>query len=161
MPETPRKTNQFITWFTGILKETRRGDILEDKAAKATIDTDESLYPRLPSVDGSEIELRMTEARGLGDPPLSEFQIIMQRMEQMELGKRALQAVVGAVQKEEVKTKNEKESYVQTWENNATPERLWIPAYAPAKRTLSEFKNAMVLGLCYCEQQITCLQFMP
>ena len=108
MPETPRKTNQFITWFTGILKETRRGDILEDKAAKATIDTDESLYPRLPSVDGSEIELRMTEARGLGDPPLSEFQIIMQRLEQMELGKRALQAVVGAVQKEEVKTKKEK-----------------------------------------------------
>jgi len=53
------------------------------------------------------------------------------------------------------KDKKRKESYVQTWENNATPERLWIQAYAPAKRTLSEFKNAMVLGLCHCEQ------FMP
>ena len=73
------------------------------------------MYPRLPSKDGSEIELSMTEAGGGGDPPLSEFQIIMQRLEQMELGKRALQGVVGAVQKDvEVKKKKEKESYVKT-----------------------------------------------
>ena len=32
---------------------------------------------------------------------------------------------------------------------------------APAKRTLSEFKTAMILGLNHCELWRMCLQFMP
>ena len=39
--------------------------------------------------------------------------------------------------------------------------RLWIQAYAPAKRTLSEFKTAIILGLYHMELRKTCLQFMP
>ena len=38
--------------------------------------------------------------------------------------------------------------------------RLWIQVYAPAKSSLGEFKNAMILGLYHMEQKRTCLQFM-
>lgn len=51
---------------------------------------------------------------------VSELQFIMQRLEQVEQDKKALEAIVGTVQREgkEVKTKKEKESYVQTWKDN-------------------------------------------
>ena len=39
--------------------------------------------------------------------------------------------------------------------------RVWIQAYAPAKRSLGEFKNAMIMGLSHMELKRTCLQFMP
>ena len=39
--------------------------------------------------------------------------------------------------------------------------RLWVQAYAPAKRSLVEFKNAMLLGLYNAELRKTCLIFMP
>ena len=57
------------------------------------------------------------EARGEETPQLSEFKIIMQRLNQVTLEKRALEAVVGTVQKEvqEAKAPKVKESYVQTW----------------------------------------------
>ena len=53
----------------------------------------------------------------------------MQRLEQMEQGKRALELIVGTVQRdvEEVKTKKGKESYLQTWEANEKPENpTWL-----------------------------------
>ena len=39
--------------------------------------------------------------------------------------------------------------------------RLWVQAYAPARRSLTEFKNAMLLGLYNTELKKTCLMFMP
>jgi len=39
--------------------------------------------------------------------------------------------------------------------------RLWVQAYAPARRSLTEFKNAMLLGLYNTELKKTCLVFMP
>ena len=39
--------------------------------------------------------------------------------------------------------------------------RLWVQGYAPAKRSLVEFKNAMLLGLYDAELRKTCLIFMP
>ena len=39
--------------------------------------------------------------------------------------------------------------------------RLWIQAYAPARRSLVEFKTAMILGLYNAELRKTCLMFMP
>lgn len=39
--------------------------------------------------------------------------------------------------------------------------RLWVQACAPAKRSLVEFKNAMLLGLYNAELRKTCLIFMP
>ena len=84
MPRTPGKANQVSTWFQEVLRETRQQDILENKASTATLDASESLYPGLPSEDGSEIEISMTEVRGVGNPPPSQFQAIMQRLEQME-----------------------------------------------------------------------------
>ena len=39
--------------------------------------------------------------------------------------------------------------------------RLWVQAYAPAKRSLVKFKNAMLLGLYNAELRKTCLIFMP
>ena len=53
----------------------------------ATLDTVESFHPRLPGEEGSEIELSLTEGRGGRNLPLSEFEIIMQRLEQMKQGK--------------------------------------------------------------------------
>ena len=66
MSKTPRKTNQVSTWINEVLRETRRGDIFKDETA--TLDTVESLYPRLPSEDGLEIETNMTEAGRGGNP---------------------------------------------------------------------------------------------
>ena len=48
MPRAPRKTNQVSNWFNVVLRETRGGDIFEDEAATASLDTVESLYTRLP-----------------------------------------------------------------------------------------------------------------
>ena len=39
--------------------------------------------------------------------------------------------------------------------------RLWEQAYAPAQRSLNEFKNAMLMGLYNAELRKTCLNFMP
>ena len=39
--------------------------------------------------------------------------------------------------------------------------RLWVQAYAPAKRSPVEFKHAMLLGLYNAELRKTCLIFMP
>ena len=97
MPRAPRKTNQLSTWFNGVLRETKQGDIFEDKTATATMDTVESLYPRLPSENGSEIEMNMTEAGGGGNSPTPELQLILQRLEQMEQDKQALEPKLGAV----------------------------------------------------------------
>ena len=117
MSKTPRKTNQVSTWFNGVLRKTWRGDIFEDETATATLNTVESLHPRLPSEDCLEIDMNMIEARGGGNLPTSELKFVKQRIEQMERDKRALEAKVGAVQRdiEEVKTKKEQEWYVQTW----------------------------------------------
>ena len=49
----------------------------------------------------------MIEARREGTPQLSEFMIIMQRLKQVTLEKRALEAVVGTVQKEVQEAKTE------------------------------------------------------
>ena len=59
-----------------------------------------------------------------GKLPTLRVQIIWQRLEQMEQGKRALEVIVGEMQKDvkEAKTKKEKESYGNTWENNSKPE---------------------------------------
>jgi len=35
MPRTPGKANQVSTWFNGILRKTRQGDILENEASTA------------------------------------------------------------------------------------------------------------------------------
>ena len=43
-------------------------------------------------------------------------------MGQMEQGKQALEEIVGAVQRDVVKMKKEKKSYVNTWENNGKPD---------------------------------------
>ena len=40
----------------------------------------------------------------------------------MEQGKQALEETVGAVQRDVVKMKKEKKSYVNTWENNGKPD---------------------------------------
>ena len=40
-------------------------------------------------------------------------------------------------------------------------QRLWVQAYAPAKKSLVEFKNAMLMGLYHVELRKTCLLFMP
>lgn len=37
--------------------------------------------------------------------------------------------------------------------------RLWVQAYPPAKRSLVEFKNAMLLGLYSAKRRNTCLIF--
>ncbi len=50
----------------------------------------------------------MTEARGGRNLQFSEFQVIMQKWEQMEQGKQALEEIIGAVQRDVVKTKKEK-----------------------------------------------------
>ena len=39
--------------------------------------------------------------------------------------------------------------------------RLWVQAYAPARRSLVEFKTAMLMGLYNAELRKTCLIFMP
>ena len=39
--------------------------------------------------------------------------------------------------------------------------RLWVQAYAPAQRSLTEFKNAMLMGLYNTELRKTCLILMP
>ena len=39
--------------------------------------------------------------------------------------------------------------------------RLWVQAYAPARRSLVEFKTAMLMGLYNAELCKTCLIFMP
>ena len=84
MPKPPRKTNQVSTRFIRVLRETRTGDIFEDETATATLDNVESLYPRLPSEDSSEIVMSMTEAGGEGNPLTAELQlqIVMQRLEE-------------------------------------------------------------------------------
>ncbi len=67
----------------------RQGDIFEDKTAMATLDTVESLYPGLPpSEDGSEIEMNMANTGG-GIPltPGVQLQLVIQRLEQMEMDK--------------------------------------------------------------------------
>ena len=68
--------------------------------------------------------MSMTEAGGGGNPPLSELQFVMQKLEQMEQGSRALETTVWEMLSyvEEVKKKKEKELYVNTWESNAQPE---------------------------------------
>ena len=38
---------------------------------------------------------------------------------------------------------------------------LWVQAYAPARRSLVEFKTAMLMGLYNAELRKTCLIFMP
>ena len=76
MPRAPRKTNQVSTWFKGVLREARRGDIFEDKTATTTLDTVKLLYPRLPSEDDSEIELSMTEAGGRGNPHSQSYNVV-------------------------------------------------------------------------------------
>ena len=72
------------TRFIRVLRETRTGDIFEDETATATLDNVESLYPRLPSEDSSEIVMSMTEAGGEGNPLTAELQlqIVMQRLEE-------------------------------------------------------------------------------
>ena len=47
------------TWFNAVLRETRQGDIFEDKTATATLDNVESLFPRLPSEDCLEIDMNI------------------------------------------------------------------------------------------------------
>ena len=72
---------------------------------------------------------RAYTAKVVETPPSSQLEIIMQRLEQMEQGKRALEVIVGTVQRdvEEVKTKKGKESYLQTWEANAKTENpTWL-----------------------------------
>ena len=157
MPRAPRKTNQVSTWFNGVLRETRQGDIFDDKTATATLDTVESLYPRLPCEDYLEIDMNIMEARGGENLPTSELKFIMQRLEQTEQDKRALEAKVGAVQRdmEEVKTKKEQEWYVQTWENNGKPESpnpiarvtamLEKPKLIDAKQKSKDFLDAKVI----------------
>ena len=39
--------------------------------------------------------------------------------------------------------------------------RLFVQAYPPARRSLVEFKNSMLLGLYNAELRKTCLMFMP
>ena len=54
----------------------------------------------------------MIEAGREGTPQLSEFMIIMQRLKQVTLEKRALEAVVGTVQKEVQEAKTESERVI-------------------------------------------------
>ena len=61
------------TWFNPVLRETRQGDIFDDESATATVDSVESLYPRLPSEDCTEIELNITEAGGGGTSQSQSF----------------------------------------------------------------------------------------
>ena len=105
-----------------VLRETRRGDIFKDEPAIATLDTVESLYPRLPRPPnevGSEIEMNMAETGGGLNPltPEIKSQLVIQRIEQMLLDKQAMEVTVGTLQQEiEVeKIKQKQEYYVQTW----------------------------------------------
>ena len=100
----------------------------------------------------------MMEARGEENLPTSELKFIMQRIEQTERDKRALEAKVGAVQRdiEEVRTKKEQEWYVQTWENNGKPESqntiarvtamLEKPKLIDAKQKSKDYLNAKVIS---------------
>jgi len=74
MPRAPRKTNQVSTWFKGVLREARRGDIFEDKTATTTLDTVKLLYPRLPSEDEFRVRTEHAGSQRKGKPPLSELQ---------------------------------------------------------------------------------------
>ena len=145
------------TWFNGVLRETRQGDIFEDKTATATLDNVESLFPRLPSEDCLEIDMNMMEAGGEGNLPTSELKFIMQRLEQTEQEKLALETKVGGVQRDikEIKTKKEQEWYVQTWENNGKPESqnpiarvtamLEKPKRIDAKQKSKDYLDAKVI----------------
>ena len=98
----------------------------------------------------------MTEARGGRNLQFSEFQVIMQKWEQMEQGKQALEEIVGAVQRDVVKTKKENKSYVNTWENNGKPENqdpiarltamLEKPKLAYANQKSKDFLDARVIS---------------
>ena len=129
MPRPPRKTNQISTWFNTVLRETRRGDIFKDEPAIATLDTVESLYPRLPRPPnevGSEIEMNMAETGGGLNPltPEIKSQLVIQRIEQMVLDKQAMEATVGTLQQEIEVEKNKAKTRIlrADMENNARPE---------------------------------------
>ena len=77
------------------------------------------LNPSLPSEDKVDTELP-TGCAG-GNPQLTEFQIIMQKTEQTELQSPANEKTLHK-ELQKVKMKKENWSFVQTWENNATPE---------------------------------------
>jgi len=53
------------------------------------------------------------------------------------------------------------ESDEDTREYHTHKIRLWIQAYAPNKKSLVEFKDEMLMGLCNAELKETCLFFMP
>ena len=58
------------SWFNRVLTETRWEDIFEDKTSIATLETVETLCPRLPpSEEGSEIEKNMAEVQQEGETP--------------------------------------------------------------------------------------------
>ena len=99
------------------------------------------------------------EAGEGGNLPTSESKFKMQRLEQIEQDKRALEAKVGAVQRdiEEVKTKKEQEWYVQTWENNGKSESqnpiarvtamLEKPKLIDAKQKSKDYLDAKVISV--------------
>ena len=103
--------------------------------------------------------MSMTEAGGGGNPPLSELQFVMQKLEQMEQGSRALETTVWEMLRyvEEVKKKKEKELYVNTWESNAQPESqdpiarvtaiLEKPKITDENQKVKDFLDAKVISV--------------
>ena len=71
-------------------------------------------------------------------------------MESKDIGIRKIRVCC----KDSTKEKDEegrKLEYTSTRQTRIDKLRLWIQAYFPAKRTLSEFKNATILGLYHAE----------
>ena len=82
------------------------------------------LNPILSSEElNTERDLKETATAGVNQPP-TQFDIIMQKMEQMELQAWARDAEMETLWKQfqAVKMKNESQLYMQTWENNAASE---------------------------------------
>ena len=96
MPRTPRKKSIVKTWFNRVIRETLERDTVSEetvtvhqrvKSADSESETVDSfgLYPTLPSEESdteSDIEETGTTS---GSPPPSQFEIVMQKMDQMEL----------------------------------------------------------------------------
>ena len=80
--------------------------------------------PSLPSEESdTDPDMEETRATG-GNHPLTKLEVLMQKMEWMELQASAGDAETLALRKElqTVKQKEESKAYAQTWENNATLE---------------------------------------
>ena len=113
MPINPRKKSHASPRFNNVRREIRREDIASEDTT-ATLDTVELLYPSLPSEDKSETEMNMMN-------PQDGEQQLMQRWSKQQSN---CDEVIAKMQRgmQQARIQEEKQLYVDTWENTATQE---------------------------------------